>query len=143
MPPFVTDEFSFVLKPSTIPGAGIGVFATHSIAKGSQIKLFPDNSHTRRLKEKDIPELFRQFCIAEEDDWYKCPMQFNQMEIFWFTNHSANPNIEWRDGWYTLKKIEPGDEIFIDYNTFAEPAEKKEAYYRDSSTSTESRMSRI
>ena len=44
-----TTEFSFILKPSKY---GVGVFATHNIAKGTYLRLF---------NEKDI---FRSICCV-------------------------------------------------------------------------------
>ncbi len=125
------DEFSLVLKPSTISWAGVGIFTTHIISKG--IMLNPDfyNIPHRKLPGKDIPQLFQNYCIAEAGDWYHCPAHFNQMEIIWYINHSFEPNVERREGGlYALRQIFAGEEIFLDYNSFLEPEEKKDAYYR-------------
>jgi SET domain-containing protein len=48
-----TDEFSFILKPSEIPGAGVGVFANQDINADSELRLFPEPDY-RGLKEKYI-----------------------------------------------------------------------------------------
>lgn len=126
-----TDEFSFILRPSAIPMAGIGVFTTHAIKKGIKMKISPENIQIRRLRGSEIPQLFKGFCIAEEGGWYKCPAQFNHMEIGWFINHSDRPNLERReDGWYSLREIEAGEEILIDYNALNEPEDQKEPYYK-------------
>lgn len=127
----LTDEFSFILKPSNIPLAGIGVFTTHAINQGIKIRLSPQDSQFRRLQRSEIPELFHRYCIAEKDGWYICPRQFNAIEIGWYLNHSFTPNLEGRDdGWYTLRKIAAGEELLIDYNTFNEPEAEKESYYK-------------
>lgn len=126
-----TDQFSFVLKPSTIPNAGIGVFATHEINSDVRIITHPHQQFQfKRLKRDEIPETFRVYCIAEPDDWYRCPLFFNQMEIGWYINHSDTPNtMKKADGLYSSCCIAAGDEIFIDYNILNEPHDKKESYY--------------
>lgn len=124
------DQFSFILKPSSIPNAGIGVFAAHPINKGVRLKLHPDKFEFQRLKKEAIPELFLAYCIAEEDDWYRCPQFFNRMEIGWYINHSFMPNVTKKeDGLYSACDIAAGEELFIDYNILNEPNNKKEAYY--------------
>jgi hypothetical protein len=124
------DQFSFILKPSTIPDAGIGVFAVHPINEGVRLKFHPDQFEFQRLKRDAIPEAFLMYCIAEEDDWYRCPLFFNRMEIGWYLNHSHAPNVMRKeDGLYSSCFINTGDELCIDYNILNEPLEKKEEYY--------------
>ncbi len=123
-------EFSFVLKPSTIPDAGVGVFATHNIAKGSELPLHTENHKSRRLHESDIPKQLLDLCIAEKGGWYICPEQFNRVEVGWYVNHSDDPNIETKGGkHFALHNIEAGQELFMDYNKAHEPESKKEEFY--------------
>lgn len=70
-------EFSFVLKPSTL--GGLGVFATHDIAKGSL--LFNQNFEIRIMKVKDVPSALINYCIYISDDECLCPERFDRMEI--------------------------------------------------------------
>ena len=35
-----TDCFSFILKPSTIPNGGVGVFVLHDVANDTYMELF-------------------------------------------------------------------------------------------------------
>ncbi len=51
-----TNEFSFLLKPST---HGVGVFAAHDIKINTPMRLFGDANPRRILKKDDIPEEFR------------------------------------------------------------------------------------
>ncbi len=126
-----TSEFSFTLKPSTIPEAGIGVFVVHPVAAGVRLKVLPDGFQSRRLRRKDIPDAFMRHCIAKEGGWYLCPPMFNRMEIGWYMNHSTEPNTEVRDdGYYALRDLQEGEEILIDYNQLGEPEAQKEAYYK-------------
>lgn len=126
-----TDEFSFILKQSTIQNAGIGVFATHPINPATLIRVAPKYIRSRRLKSRQIPDAFKTYCIIEDDETYRAPLRFNRMEIGWFINHSFTPNIEKRDGnFYALRAIAAGEEIVIDYNQFNEPEALKEGYYK-------------
>lgn len=46
-----TTEFSFILKPSTIAGAGVGVFAVEDIKRGTIMSsLFPDGFVSKRAQ---------------------------------------------------------------------------------------------
>ncbi len=55
------------------------------------------------------------------------------MEIGWYLNHSNNPNVERRaDGnLYTIRKIEAGEEILVDYNQYKEPEDLKDPCCKD------------
>ncbi|HEU4677422.1 MAG TPA: SET domain-containing protein [Candidatus Paceibacterota bacterium] len=126
-----TNEFSFVLKPAA---HGVGVFATHGIAKGTHLRMFGDgetvsNRSVVRNKE-DVPEQFREYC-ADRGEKLLCPADFGQMAVGWYLNHSreanAIPDEDYK--WYAARDIEAGEEITIDYNSLGEPAEAREDYY--------------
>jgi len=131
-------EFSFILKPS--PLGGIGVFATHDIAKGTQV--FKNSFELRNLKTKDIPSELIKYCIFLNDEECLCPKRFDRMEIGWYLNHSSDPNIANKFVIthasefgkerlvYATKDIKAGDEILIDYNALGEPEHLKEDYYK-------------
>lgn len=115
--PRETDERSFVLRPSGI--AGVGVFITHPVRKGTYLALFLDDT-IRRVTyaemEKD-PQL-KAFCLVygvEREDYCCVPHSFSKMEVGWFLNHSATPNAERNDGWRAARDIAAGEEITIDY----------------------------
>jgi uncharacterized protein len=127
-----TDEFSFMLRVSTISGAGIGVFALHEIAQGVWLDVFPRGYQSRKFKAEELPEALRSYCTAKPNDIYAAPRQFNRMSIGWYLNHSATPNVVWDDdlnGYVTARAIAADEELFIDYNLFEEPLEKKALYY--------------
>ena len=131
-----TNEFSFVLKTSLIPDAGIGVFAAHDIAKGTMLKLFSEEmsyeTATRKLKTEVVPEAFKIYCIFREDGFLDCPHDFSKMEIGWHLNHGKKFNAEHKDYiYYATQDIIAGEEIIIDYNTLDEPEDLKEEYYAD------------
>jgi SET domain-containing protein len=127
-----TDEFSFMLRVSTLSGAGIGVFALHGIAQGVWLEVFPRGYQSRKFKASELPETLRSYCTAKPNDVYAAPRAFNRMSIGWYLNHSETPNVVWDDdlnGYVTARDIAEGEELFIDYNLFEEPPEKKAAYY--------------
>jgi len=127
-----TDELSFFLKVSTIPGAGIGVFALHDIASGVWLEVIPRGYQARKFKAHELPDELRSYCIAKGNDIYTCPRQFNRMEIGWYMNHSPESNVDWDDdldGYVSTRPIRAGEELLINYNLFEEPTEKKSAYY--------------
>ena len=128
-----TTEFSFILKPSSIAGAGIGVFAAHDIAEETHLRLFGDKLSTeervRTLAKTQIPKEFQSFC-KDLGETMICPLDFGQIAHGWYLNHSRSPNaIKRRFDWYAARDIRKGEEILIDYNSLGEPDEYKESYY--------------
>lgn len=134
-----SSEYTFILKPSSL--GGIGVFAAQDIPAGTVIN---PEFNLRRLKIKDIPPPFLQYCIYINDEECYGPERFDRMEIGWYLNHSATPNIARKESFsftdavnnrearpsYAIKNIKAGEEIFMDYNALDEPEEKKEDYYK-------------
>jgi uncharacterized protein len=128
-----TTEFSFILKPSTIAGAGVGVFAVEDIKRGTIMSsLFPDGFVSKERNSDELPELFKGYSIAKEGDIYATPRQFNRMEIGWYLNHSLSPNIK-HDGkvYSAIRDIGVGEELFINYNDLNEPQDKRKSYYSE------------
>lgn len=133
-----TNEFSFVLRPSP---HGVGVYATHDILSGTHLRLFSDEkefeNRIRKMNKAEIPEDLLIYCMAREDH-YLCPPDFGAMPIGWYLNHSSSPNAvigyskqkHSKYQWYSLRDINQGEEILIDYNSLEEPENQKESYYR-------------
>ena len=127
-----TTEFSFVLKPAKY---GVGVFAAHDISKGTHLRLFGDQEtiDLRSLirKPEDVPKIFRDYCIDKGSELI-CPLDFGQMHVGWYLNHSKTPDAipdpDYK--WYAKQDIKAGEEITIDYNTLNEPEGKQQEYYR-------------
>lgn len=127
-----TDEFSFILKPSTIINAGIGVFATHDIKNNTKLALNKDGGESRVLDKEDIPEEFKGMTITINENKLKAPKEFNHLWIVWYVNHSNQPNAELNsteNNYYSIKDIKAGEEILINYNSFNEPDGRKELFY--------------
>jgi len=124
-----THAQSFKLKPSTIPGAGAGVFALHDIDPGVWLALKPRRKIGIKLQKADIAEDLLPYCINNGNGSYTCPPEFNHMHLVWYLNHSDTPNAEKReDGYYSLREIHRGEEILINYNIFHKPDEEKVQY---------------
>lgn len=133
-------EFSLVLKPSSVEG--IGVFTTHDIPIGTTI--LTESFALRRLKNTDVPEDLIKYCTLINDEECVGPERFDRLEIGWFINHSATPNIAREPAHFskeeiestkprpfvTLRDIKAGEEIFVDYNYLNEPEHLKEDYYK-------------
>lgn len=115
----MTNEFSFVLKPSAI--AGVGVFATHGIYKGTNLKLFPQGE-TRRFSKEQLesdPRL-KHFCLVygvEAEDGTHVAPHFGCMSIGWYLNHADTPNAHRDDDfeYFASRDIAADEEITIDY----------------------------
>jgi SET domain-containing protein len=125
------NEFSLILKPSTIPDAGIGVFAAEDIIKGAEVFTVVDSPAVLRPKS-EVPAEFEKFCIEQDDDMYLAPKRFDRMEVTWFLNHSYKPNIV-RNGdvYHAIRDIKKGEEVIMDYNDIGEPEHLKEDYYKN------------
>lgn len=127
-----TDEFSFVLKPSKLKDAGVGVFATHDIRSGTKLALNKEGGEHRIMNAADVPEALQHFSIALEDGRCKVPLAFNHLWIVWYLNHSdiAAAKLNLHDGaYYACKDIKAGEEILINYNAPEEPRMLKKDYY--------------
>ncbi len=127
-----TDEFSFVVRPSSLPKAGVGIFATHDIAAGTKLAINAENGESRVLSCDDVPLALRHFTIEFGDGKCKAPCAFNHLWIVWYLNHSDTPNIELRmpeNNYYSLRDIRIDEELFTNYNSFEEPDAVKDEYY--------------
>jgi len=129
-----TSDKSFILKPSEIIGAGVGVYALHDIEPNTWLAIKPHGESLGvKVKEEDIPKELITYCIANDDGTWNCPPDFSHMHLVWYLNHSHSPNADKRkDGYYSLGHINAGEEITIDYNVLGEPEDKKESYYKGS-----------
>jgi SET domain-containing protein len=114
-----TDEYSFVLKPAGTKG--IGVFATHGIAKGTKLDLFP-NGQTREFSRAQLdadPRLdkFCQFYGVDTEDGSSCAPHFGCMSVGWYLNHADEPCAARDEQWdyFAGRDIAAGEEITIDY----------------------------
>ena len=131
-----TDRYSFILKPSTVEGAGVGVFALHNIAEGTYLELFLKDFQEEICEEKDVPEELRIFCIAQENGKLLCPKLFNRLDIGNYLNHCDSSNAVYKKGagYFAKRDIKKDEEIFTDYRSIDEqlgaPRNIKDNYYK-------------
>ncbi len=121
-----TNELSFRVQPSTI--AGVGVFTTHGIAKGTFLQIRDPLTEIRFITKAEAANnptmlAFSQWygipTVQDNEHGYWLPAKFNQMAIYWYLNYSHSPNI-YRDKnfqFYTNRDIQMGEELVVDFRT--------------------------
>ncbi len=122
---------SFILKPSTIAGAGVGVFTLHYLSEGTYCPLILLDFEEEILDPKEVPEELQIYCIDREDGKVRCPKYFNRMDIGNYLNHSNSPNVGWieeKKGYFALRDIRKGEELFSDYRDLGEPKTTQDSY---------------
>ncbi|WP_375514764.1 SET domain-containing protein-lysine N-methyltransferase [uncultured Nostoc sp.] len=110
-----TDEYSFILKPSSIHG--VGVFATHPIRSGTDLRLFARSENTRVIPSgSKYDNLFYGYYGVKRERGFACPEDFGRMSVGWYLNHADTPNAAYRHYvFYALCDIDEGEEITINY----------------------------
>lgn len=117
-----------MMKPSPIHGNG--VYALRQIPAG-QRGLFSKNIgewiKVERTEVDALPAysklLVETYCLYDKSHYYIPDYGFKVMDIVNFLNHSDTPNIKSiADGedFETLRTIEEGEELFIDYGEIVE-----------------------
>ena len=123
-------EFTCILRPSTIPKAGVGVFATHDIKAG--VKLFNQNNW-KIARYDTIPEIFTGHVnmVPGSDEYCFRPERFDVIDIRNYLNHSFTPNLilNKRNELVAQRDIKEGEELFIDYSDGDVAESPEEAYY--------------
>lgn len=113
----------FRLKPSTIPGAGVGVFATADIPKGTPLTELFEPDDVRRLSwaefaALEVPgEVKENFATRYEAECF-VPRNFNRISAGWYLNDSPEPNLahDANYDYYALRDVAAGEELFIRYD---------------------------
>lgn len=113
----------FRLKPSTIPGAGVGVFATADIPRGTVLHgLFaPDDVRRLTWAEFDalpVPNEVKQHFVTRYEAECFVPLCFNRMSVGWYLNDSGEPNLghDASYEYFALRDIAAGEELLIRYD---------------------------
>ena len=68
-----TDCFSFILKPSTIPNGGVGVFVLHDVANDTYMELFLKDFQEELHDATEIPKELRGYCLHQQNGKILCP----------------------------------------------------------------------
>jgi len=127
-----TDHLSFILKPSTIPGAGVEVFVLHGVKEGTHLAVFTEQFEEELRTPDDIPEALQGYCLDQEGGKILCPKYFNRMDIGNYLNHvkdKANLKYEKGKGYFAMRDIEAGEELLANYKELDEPENTHENYY--------------
>jgi SET domain-containing protein len=119
------------IRPSSIHGNG--VFALRKIPKGCREMFSEGQGEFIPIERSEIdalPEhsrvLVETYCLFDETHYWVPEYGFKVMDVSVYLNHSAVPNIiSIKDGEYfeTLRDIEVGEELLIDYGTLVESEE--------------------
>lgn len=73
--------------------------------------------------DSEVKKLINDFFAREEDGKIQIPnIGLNALDISFYMNHSANPNIAYdvNDDFIATRRIKKGEELTIDYSTFSE-----------------------
>jgi len=109
---------------------GVGVFAIREIKKG--FRLFEgDNgavvrvprSVVDRIPDAELSQMYVDFC-PRRDGNFVAPVDFNQLTMSWYMNHSFDPNVLANQSLqFTATRTVPvGEELTIDYSTISDHA---------------------
>lgn len=127
-----TDRFSFILRPSTIPGSGVGVFVLHDVAKGAYMELFLPDFQEELCDPEDVPKELQIYCLPQKSGKLLCPKLFNRLDIGNYLNHSEQPNLRYEKGvgYFASRDIRAGEELFANYRELDELESAREEYYK-------------
>lgn len=115
------------LKPSTIPGAGVGVFALRDIQKDESIFNFVTTDHHFKYDEIiDLPKEIQNHIWGITDgigDGFNLDVPAFMIYTAYYINHSHSPNTFWdrRSGEiFSIRHIKVGEEL----TTYYKPDER-------------------
>ena len=107
--------YPFDLRVSTIPNAGIGLFARVAFRKGDSLYHLVDDDVKFVEHPADLAMALK-FGHRLPDGWL-LPKDYGRMSLWWYANHSDTPNVDCEnDRYIVLRDIEIGDEITTDYS---------------------------
>ncbi|HEY2582966.1 MAG TPA: SET domain-containing protein [Mucilaginibacter sp.] len=116
---------------------GIGVFAIQDIPEGTPLFEFDNtemvwvNANELESLSPKLKQLYDDFCVTKNNKTlFGCPVNFNQMTMAWYMNHSDDPNVESDDDYNFISKknIKEGEELTINYNNFNEEVQGNSSY---------------
>lgn len=111
---------------------GVGVFAIREIPEAT--KLFVGDigetvkvlvSEVDRIADGELRLMYYDFCPII-DGCFLAPIDFNQMTMGWYLNHSDDPNVrvDGRLQFVSSRLIKVDDELTADYTTYSQGAAK-------------------
>jgi hypothetical protein len=113
-----------------ISAHGVGVFAIRDISKG--FRLFEGDtgnvvrvprSVVEQIQDAEVRRMYFDFCPMRGGDFI-APLDFNQLTMAWYMNHSANANVQADDTlqFIARRPIAAGEELTTDYTSFSDHA---------------------
>lgn len=116
------------LKPSTIPGAGVGVFALIDIPKDTLIFDVErgDDHFIKNFEIEDLPDNIQNYILGMTDgieEGFYLDVPAFKIYTAYYVNHSSEPNIFWdrrTDELFSIKDIPYGEEL----TTYYKPIER-------------------
>lgn len=112
---------------------GVGVIAVRSIPKGTDpFKNCDLFGGVLRIKKeeldsfrapKEAKNMVKDFCALQKGYYHVPDYGIDAIDKFHYLNHSKNPNMEtWNGGetFITMRKIQKGEELTVDYDTYHE-----------------------
>ena len=109
---------------------GVGVFAIREIPEAT--KLFVGDvgetvqiliADVNKLEDAELRRMYYDFCPVI-NDFFVAPLDFNQMTMGWYLNHSDDPNVQIDEQlqFITSRFIQVGEEVTANYTTYSKHA---------------------
>lgn len=121
--PTIAFRLETEVRPSTLAGAGDGIFSLEAAARGRFIGMdFP--SYRKLCTDRDVPGLPEE---VQKFSWrhveHVCFEAHDRRSTADLMNHSFDPNVLWHLGHYfAAREIRAGDELFVDYRHLFAPS---------------------
>jgi len=116
------------LKPSAIPGAGVGVFSLFDIPKDTLIfEVKRDDDYFFKYSEiEDLPQSVKDYILEMTDgveEGFFLDVPAFKIYTAYYVNHSHEPNVFWdrrTDELFSIRDIKIGEEL----TTYYKPCER-------------------
>lgn len=116
------------LKPSTIPGAGIGVFSLVDIPRDTLIfEVKREDDYFFKMSEiEDLPLRIQDYILGMTDgteEGFYLDVPAFKIYTAYYVNHSYEPNVFWdrrTDELFSIRDIKEGEEL----TTYYKPEER-------------------
>ncbi len=110
---------------------GKGVYARVPLRKGTLLRLYKPGNVVFNKPIAEVPEAFRKYVAYVDQEHCNAPADFATMDIAWFINHAASPNVvPVGDEVYRVERdIAADEELYFNYNHLNEPPSQKDDFY--------------